>query len=157
MTKEELVEKLNGIEYNRDIPKEYYPVLVENNLCVVLGGSDDLCYFLFPKNRKIAEEELPCWNGETFWFDKEFKKFLNGKRNTMLKYHDGIKADCKNCIAAVWCDEDIKAPDGSSYAWTYKTEIPHATFHIVEHTTFKGETEMSYYCKAIIFSINDLK
>ena len=77
MTKEELAEKLNGINDHRDIPEEFYPVLVENNLCVVLGGSDDLCYFLYPKNGEVKTEELPCWEGEIFWFDKNFKKFLN--------------------------------------------------------------------------------
>ncbi|MDR1477503.1 MAG: hypothetical protein LBJ00_01015 [Planctomycetaceae bacterium] len=153
MTAQELAEKLNGIEYNRGIPEEYYPVLVESGLAVVLGGSDDLCYFLYPENGKVATEELPCWEGETFWFDRDFKKFLDGKHRTMLTYHDNVKANCRNSIAAVWCDETVKAPDGDYYSWTYKTNIPHATFDIVEHD---GESVL-HYCKAIIFSINDLK
>jgi hypothetical protein len=153
MTKEELAEKLNGIEYRRDIPEEYYPDLVENNLAVVLGGSDDLCYFFFPKNGEVASEELGCWDGETFWFDRDFKKFLDAKMRIMSTRHENVKADCNNCIAAVWCDCDAKAPDGDYYSWTYRTQIPHATFNIVEHGR---DGEVSYYCRAIIFSVNDL-
>jgi hypothetical protein len=43
----------------------------------------------------------------------------------------------------------VKAPDGDYYSWTYKTDIPHAAFNIME--------DDMYYCKAIIFDINDLK
>jgi len=149
MTKEELAEKLNGIDYRRDIPEEFYPVLVENNLCVVLGGSDDLCYFLFPKNGKVEMEELPCWEGEIFWFDKNFKKFLNAKKETMMTYYDNIKENCNNSIEAVWCNKNIKSPDGDYYSWTYKTQIPHATFNIMQ--------DEMYYCKAIVFNVSDLK
>jgi hypothetical protein len=150
MTKEELAEKLNGISYRRlDILEEYYPVLVANSLCIVLGGSDDLCYFIYPENGEVSSEELPCWEGEKFWFDKNFKKFLDAKKETMLTYHDNVQADCNNLIEAVWCDEHTKAPDGDVYSWIYKTKIPHATFDIME--------DDMYYCKAIVFDINDLK
>jgi hypothetical protein len=152
-TKEQLAEKLNGIDYSRDIPEEYYPVLVENNLVVVLGGSDDLCYFLFPENGKVEKEELGCWEGDTFWFDKDFKKITDSKNGILTDWRADKQVNCCNSIAAVWCDKDVKAPNGDYYSWTYKTQIPHVTFDITE--TYRGE--ISYYCKAIIFSINDLK
>jgi hypothetical protein len=145
----EIAKKLNGLEYRRNIPEEYHPVLVENNLCIVLGGSDDLCYFIYPENGNVSSEELPCWGGEIFWFDKDFKKFLNGRKKTMLTYHDDVQADCNNRIEAVWCYERTKVPDGNVYSWTYKTDIPHVTFDIME--------DDMYYCKAIIFNINYLK
>jgi hypothetical protein len=154
MTKEELAGKLNGIEYNRDIPEEYFTALVENGLAVVLGGNGDLCYFYFPQDGKVCSEELPCWEGETFWFDKDFKKFLDGKGKTVYNYYDDVNARCNNTVSAVWGDKTVKAPDGGCYPWTYKTQIPHATFDIVEH--YEND-DISYYCKAIIFSINDLK
>jgi hypothetical protein len=108
-----------------------------------------LCYFFYPENGDVSSEELPCWEGEKFWFDKNFKKFLDAKKKTMLTYHDDVQADCSNLIEAVWCGESAKAPDGEVYPWTYKTKISHATFDITGDGT--------YYCKAIVFDINDLK
>ncbi|MDR1332780.1 MAG: hypothetical protein LBK07_11840 [Tannerella sp.] len=151
MTKEELAAKLNGIEYGRDIPEEYYPVLVENNLAIVLVGSGDFCYFLFPENGKVETKELECWGDTTFWFDRNLKDILDVIDQINREWKT---ADCKNSIEAVLREKDITAPDGECYEWIYKTEIPHATFDIVEH--FEGGG-VSYYCRAIIFDINDLK
>jgi hypothetical protein len=154
MTKEELARKLDGLDHHRSIPKEYHPVLVESDLAIVMGFSVDLCYFLYPQNGEVKKEALPCWNGDKFWFDKDFKKILNGDHKAIFKRHIEVKADCNNSIAAVWCDENAKSPDGDYYAWTYKTDIPHATFDIVE---IDDDDALSYYCKAIVFNINDLK
>lgn len=44
-------------------------------------------------------------------------------------------------IEALWCKED-------GYSWTYKTEIPHATFEVVE--------DEEPYCRGIVFALADL-
>jgi hypothetical protein len=98
---------------------------------------------------------MDCYEGETFFFDRKFKCFRD-KNGQVYQRFEGGDADTQenNSIEAVWCDEDAKAPGGDHYAWTYKTQIPHATFDIVEHMEGGG---VSYYCRAIIFNINDLK
>ncbi|MNW22346.1 hypothetical protein D3C71_2237660 [compost metagenome] len=44
-------------------------------------------------------------------------------------------------IEALWCKED-------GYSWTYKTEIPHATFEVAD-----GDEP---YCRGIVFSLTGL-
>ena len=44
-------------------------------------------------------------------------------------------------IDAVWCDGE--------YAWTYKTNIPHATFDIYD--------SKEKYCKGIVFDMRELE
>ena len=44
-------------------------------------------------------------------------------------------------IDAVWCDGE--------YSWTYKTNIPHATFDIYDCE--------EKYCKGIVFALRDLE
>jgi hypothetical protein len=73
---------------------------------------------------------------------------------TMLYHHDEVEANCDNCIAAVWCDEGIRAINGDRYIWRYKTLLPHATFEIVEHGYLGG---MSYCCKGMVISVKDLR
>ena len=46
-------------------------------------------------------------------------------------------------IEAVWCDREL----GSS--WSYRTEIPHETFRIVED-------RVDLYCVGIVFSLDDM-
>lgn len=41
-----------------------------------------------------------------------------------------------------------RAKEKGPFAWTYSTEIPHATFEIIE----EGEK----FCRGIVFDINDL-
>lgn len=46
-------------------------------------------------------------------------------------------------IEALWCEEE-------GYSWTYRTEIPHATFDV-------WDDEETKYCRGIVFSLQDLK
>lgn len=40
----EIYDIVNGIEYNRDIPEEAKQLAKDNNIVVIVGGSDDLMY-----------------------------------------------------------------------------------------------------------------
>ena len=61
MTKEELAEKLNGMEYRTDIPKELIEQAKENGLVVVYGYSDDLIEF-----EGAFYDEGSCYKGGKF-------------------------------------------------------------------------------------------
>lgn len=73
-------------------------------------------------------DEAGCFDGGKVYFDK------NGVAEG--------EEEKPNMIAALWCVED-------DICWTYKTDIPHETFMIYED----GEK----YCRAIIFSIDNVK
>ena len=128
----EFAEKLNRREYGNEITRQEQKEAEELSFVVVFGASDDLCEF-----RGAIDDEAGCYDGGTIHFDK------NGifeDCDSDCKYALAAKGLC-NIIEVVWCGED-------DYSWTYKTDIPHATFDILED----GEK----YCRGIIFEIDSL-
>jgi len=132
MTKEHLAALLDGRQYGEEITKAEETAAKMYGLVVVFGGSDDLMEF-----RGTIYDEVGCYNGGTALIHK----------NTVTD-KDGHDCDCGFCgykefekkakaIEAVW------SKDG--YSWTYKTDIPHATFDIMED----GEK----FCRGIVFEI----
>jgi hypothetical protein len=154
MIKEDLAKLLDGTNSIERVPKKYRPLIAENGLAVVHGSSDDLCYFYFPQDGKTKIMEFPLWEGGTIWFDRDFRKFVDGKFKTMLECHDNIIAECNNSIAAIWCGDDIKTPQGGYYSWSYRTYFPHATFLMMKEPE---EDDSSYFCRGIVFSVTHLK
>lgn len=126
MTPQELAEKINNREYGYQIFSDVKEIAKQNGLVIVYGASDDLMEF-----DGAIYDEAGCYDGGVVRVDK-----------------NGI---CDNCeadyIEALWCKnaDDTK----SDVAWQYNTQIPHATFNILED----GEI----YCIGIVFSIEDLK
>jgi len=137
MTKEELASMLNGRAYREEITREEERIAGDNGLVVMFGYSDDnveLC--------GAINEEVSAWEGTTI-------PFLNGKI---------LKSECKdeNCpyfkelakspnikkVEALWGKE-------GEYSWTFKTDIPHATFEILE--------DNEKFCRGIVFDINSIK
>ena len=63
----EIYELCHGIEYSRDIPKEAEKIAKENNIIVIVGGSDDLMYCYGADCYLTKECEHPYgWDGEDF-------------------------------------------------------------------------------------------
>lgn len=137
MTKEQLAAKLNGREYGDEMSKDEEREARNHGLVVVFGYSDDNAEF-----RGAIDDEYPCFGGG------EIKLHARG----LINGHDKDYCPCQFCgykpaaakcatLRAVWCK-------GPEYSWTYETEIPHATFDIVED----GER----FCRGIVFSVADL-
>lgn len=135
MTKESLAKLLDGREIENEITKEEIRQAKERGLIVLFGASDDLAEF-----RGAIHDEVSIYDGGTILINKDGP----------LEKHDDC--ECKYCgfedkskqakkIEALWCNE-------GAYSWTYKTDIPHATFEIVED----GEP----YCRGIVFNVSDL-
>jgi hypothetical protein len=135
MTKEELAQELNGREYRYEISREEAEVARENNLVVVFGYYDDLVEF------RGAIDRAWCLEGVTVSIDK------NGLLENQCEYEDcpyfADRTEKAAKIEAVWC------PPDENLSWSYKTEIPHATFNVMEG----GEI----YCRGIVFSMGDVK
>ena len=139
MTKEELAAQLNGIEYpaHRAITKDHIAAAKDAGLVIVFGASDDLMEF-----EGASREEIGCYDGGTALVDLQGvlpdRDSLEGDEELQEYF---MRKPLAKTIEALWCKEP-------GYSWTYKTDIPHATFEVMDD----GE----HYCRGIVFSLTDL-
>lgn len=138
MDKFEAAAQMNGNSYGEEGTKEFFKELKENNLVAVFGYSDD------------AMELRGAIHDETYG-NSDGYVYLN--QNGLWNAPDDCDCDCHkpntkdyNRIKMLWCEE-------ANVCWTYKTDIPHATFNILEEQL----EEDDIYCRGIIFSLDDLK
>lgn len=141
MTKESLAELLNGREYRNEISNEEEKIAELNDLVVVFGASDDLLEF-----RGVVDDEIGCFDGGNAYLVKKKKGWTvmdesdyDEKKEQMEEFDSHFIG---HEIEAVW------SPDEPECSWLIKTEIPHATFDIMED----GEL----YCRGVVLSVKDL-
>lgn len=134
MNKKELADRLDGREIGEEIAQFESKIAKERGLVVVYGASDDLAEFA-----GAIDDEFGCYNGGTIFLDKSgiFNIECENSDCPLLNRH---LSQCKT-INAVWGEE--------GYSWTYKTDIPHETFEILED----GEK----YCRGIVFEMSELQ
>ena len=124
MTPKEAAEALNNSQYREEGSKELFAQMNDVGLVAVFGGSDDLMEF-----RGAIDDEIGAWDGTTVWVDNKGNLEFEGERGI------GTKID------ALWCEEE-------GYSWTYRTDIPHETFEVLE--------DDDKYCRGIVFSLSDV-
>ena len=137
MNKEELAAKLNGNQYHLEISHELAKDAKSFGLVVVFGASDDLIEF-----RGAINDELGCYGGGIAKVDKE----------GLLPDRDSIDDDdvLENFFSRRKTAKEIEAVwDRDGYSWIYETDIPHATFEIVEGA--------EKYCRGLVFALSDLQ
>lgn len=131
---------LNGREYGKEISTFDEREAEDSGLVVLFGYSDDNAEF-----RGAINDEVGCYDGGVItideegvapnWDDKhEEKNYEDAKEYFRRK---GLK---QRQIGAIW------GKDG--YSWQYRTDLPHATFEIVEGS--------DKYCRGIVFAVADL-
>lgn len=141
MTPAELAAKLAGIEYPVRIPKEIEAEAKAAGLVIVFGASDDLMEF-----RGAIDDEVGAWGGATVRMDAEgplpdfddvmeYGVHRDGKDRLRNYFR---REGASKTVDALWCAAD-------DCSWTYRTDIPHATFEVMED----GEI----YCRGIVFSL----
>jgi len=141
MTKEQLAALLNGSEYGNEVSEVERKDAAAAGLVIVYGTSDDLLEF-----DGAIYDEAAAWNGVTV-------RVINADllRSWESICDDGDEAECERYfkdkarskeIKAIWHDSE------GEYAWTLETDIPHATFDIMED----GEK----FSRGIVFSLSDL-
>jgi hypothetical protein len=135
MTKEDAAKILHGNEYGNVGSKELFAAMNEARLVAVFGASDDLAEFC-----GAIDDEIGCYNGGDI-FVTPAGLLTNECDNDDCPHYQRLEKTAVK-IEAVWCETD-------DLSWSYKTEIPHVTFDIVED----GEV----YCRGIVFSLDDLK
>ena len=137
MTKEDLAEQLNNIRYPVRINYETTEQARSNGLVIVYGASDDLMEF-----EGAISDEIGCFDGGDAFIDKEGllpdRESIDNDED--LKDYFNRKDNVRK-IEAIWCES-------SSYSWTYKTDIPHATFDVME--------DGDRYCRGIVIALNDI-
>ena len=138
MDAKELAAKLNGREYWREITDEEVRQAKEAGLVVVFNANDDLIEF-----RGAIRDEGDCYDGGTVLIDTKGVlpswDSASESEETAQEYFER-KAKART-ITALFANEP-------GYTWTYKTDIPHETFEIVED----GEP----YCRGIVFNIGEI-
>lgn len=137
MTKEELAAQLNGLEYPALIPGALIVAAQSSGLVILCGASDDLMEFYGARR-----EEIGCYDGGTAFVNADGvlpdRDCLDGD-DEIAEYT--ARKQTARAIEALWCKEP-------GYSWTYKTDIPHATFEVVE--------DGGPYCRGIVFALPDL-
>ena len=127
MNIKEYAKMLNGREYG-------YPQFTKEEIQI---AKDNGYVIVYVASDDLMEfdgaiyDEAGCFDGGEFYFGK-----------------DGL-SNGNNMIKALWCDEEIKDENGDYITWTFKTDIPHETFMIYDC----GES----FCRAIVFSIDDVR
>lgn len=135
MNAQELAAKLDGREYRHEITKAEAEEAAAAGLVVLFGASDDLAEFrgaIYDEPGTYEGAEILIHNGKIF----EDEDCSCGAHDREMAR---VEREART-IKAIWCP-----PGGAS--WTYKTDIPHATFKIVED----GEV----YCVGIVFALAD--
>jgi hypothetical protein len=138
LTKEAMAALLHGREYRNELPEEGSDAAGEAGLVVVFGASDDLMEF-----DGAISDEVDCCNGGTALVDS--RGLLN--RDSIEDGDDEAIADYvarkakARSIRAVWGKGGV--------SWSYETDIPHATFDVLED----GEV----FCRGIVFALADLE
>ena len=130
MTIHEFAKSLNGNEYGDESWNEDEKAK-ELGFVVVFGASDDLC-----KLRGAINDEVGCYGGGKIYLNQG-NIFEECEED--CKYSKAAKEKCK-VIEAIW--------DKDGYSWVYETDIPHATFDIME--------DEEKFCRGIVFDIKSL-
>lgn len=134
MTAQELAARLDGRTYGSETTDDECNAAFDAGLVIVFGASDDLMEF-----RGRIDDELGCYDGGTAYLVST-GLLKNACPDSRCPYFEKAKESAAT-IEAVF-DED-------GFTWIYRTDIPHATFNIME----EGET----YCRGIVFALADVK
>ena len=132
LSKELLAGLLTGRDYGKEMAKEEEQQAKAAGLIVIFGASDDLMEF-----RGAITAEFNCYDGGMAHIDAQ--GLLPDRENVVKDLF--ARQPSARSIEALWTAED-------GYSWTYRTDVPHATFEIVED----GEP----YCRGIVIDVADL-
>lgn len=135
MNAQEFAALITGREYPFRLTNEESQAAQVAGLVVVYGASDDLMEF-----DGVFRDEISCYGGGMAYLNKE-GLLANDCESDECPHFAKLKAAATK-IKALWCAE---ADNG----WTYETEIPHASFNIVE--------EGDAYCRGIVFRLADVE
>lgn len=140
MNKEELAKELDGNQYRDEVSSELELKAKENGLVIIFGASDDLMEI-----RGAIDDEIGMYEGgEAYIHNNDILRCEDpfDDLDEMIQFLAGFGvAVCQHKIIAEWDKDD--------YSWVYSSEIPHASFDILE--------DDDKYCRGIVIDLKDLK
>lgn len=139
MTKEQLAAMLNGREYGAEITKAEAMQAKTDGLLVIYGASDDLVEF-----DGAFCDEASAYEGAVV------RVYPEG----ILQAWEDLEKDDEDDVEGYFADKkrsiQVTADwDTQGYSWVIETDIPHATFEIMDD----GEK----YCRGIVIAVSDIK
>jgi len=129
MTKEELAAKLNGREYTQEMTTAEEVEAKQNGLVVVFGASDDLMEL-----RGAIEDEID--GASTAYLTPQGLSINKCDKNDCPYYQDIVNG-IKDRVMSIW--------GGEEYSFVYETDMPHATFEIMDRE--------DKYCRGIVVDL----
>lgn len=135
--------KLNGREYREEVTEQEEKEAEEDGVVIVFGGSDDLIEF-----RGAICNELDVYGAKVFRLapDGDIVDIEDYPGWTTLLPIWGVKK-----LLETFKKIEAKYGEDPSCSWTFKTDIPHETFEIVE------EEEEDVYSCGLVFEFKSLK
>lgn len=133
----------DGIEYNRGVPEEAKMLAKENNIIIIVGGSDDLMYCYG------AECYLTDYCEHGYGWDGDTLKDISDKR---------LKKEAKQLGLMIWwCGEIVKdglkiegysAEESGAFSYSVNDNIKSLDFKVIE-----GNEEGDIYCTGKIIEL----
>ena len=136
LSKELLAGLLTGREYGSEMAKEEELQAKAAGLIVIFGASDDLMEFRGFVDDERGAPTIALLDAKGLL---PFREDIQHDDDALKDYF--ARAPQVRAVDALWGKED-------GYSWTYRTDMPHATFEIVED----GEP----YCRGIVIDVADL-
>lgn len=127
-------DKLTKSASYRDIPEELINEAKEKGIVIVYGASDDLLEL-----EGAIRDEFDCYEGGICYINKEGLINSDCEDCKCCKHFQKTLNDSKS-ITSLWCK--------SEWTWSYKTDIPHEKFYILD-----GDEQ---YCEGLVFYIESL-
>lgn len=134
VARDALAALLNGREYDSEITKAEEVAAKVAGLLVIFGGSDDLMEFRGVDHDEIGAPTVALIDARGLL---PYREDIEHDDDALKDYF--ARAPMVRAVDALWC---------GAGGWTYRTDVPHATFEIVED----GEP----YCRGIVIDVADL-
>lgn len=146
MTKKAIANKLNGMEYRNDIPKDVIQLAKDNNLVIIFGYSDDLVEL-----EGAVYDELNAWGGTTFLLSKDG---LVERPNIDDYEDDDFDERYSKYLQLKANGQKISANYGGkgNLGWWFDTKIPHVTFDVTD----PEDDEDYIQCRGMVIDLKEL-
>lgn len=133
MNAQDLAALLDHRQYGSEITRDESRKAAEHGLVVVYGASDDLIEFegAISDEQGASDKSLHYLSGDGL--------LRSECDEDECPYFERMKESAKT-VQALW--------DRDGFSWTYETDIPHASFVVLE--------DREKYCRGIVFSLSDL-
>jgi hypothetical protein len=129
---------LNGREYKQEMTAAERQAAADAGLVIIFGHSDDTTVIA-----GAIEASCETKDGGTFYLNRE----------------DGLFEDCPcDCVHSRRAKARAKAVEvrwcKGPYVWSYRTDIPHATFEIRDN---QPSSDNLRFCQGLVFRMADLQ